>query len=349
MFNQYESNSQMLVYELEPGEEPDALSAAMLRNRPLSGFLPVGLPFPEEGEPALTPGVPLRMLVPVAGKEPLPAYLGRERSAEELQQLLSRLASAILAARAELKNTMMPLQEWLLDPRFTYVEPDSGEILFLCIPSERVACLQNNLLDFLRLTAAYAIRDEISCSAPALSLLARCNQDSADEEALLKELAELPRWDASPASKEPKKRNHSFRKKLALLWNAPAPAAADPFEAEFALEAGPADLGTVPVLTCRRTGKDYVLQKGSTVLGRDPARTDICLSGDPDIAPEHARIFFFQGTYFLEDLNSDAGTWLNSTKLTCLKEERLSAADVIRIGKEELIFSLQSMGQDSLF
>lgn len=340
MFNQYESNPRMLVYELEPEEEPDALSAAMLRNQPLSGFLPVGLPFPEKGEPARPSGEPLRMLVPVAGKEPLPAYLGRERSAEELQQLLSRLAAAMLAAKAELKNRMMPLQEWLLDPRFTYVEPDSGDILFLCLPSERVACLQNNPLDFLRLTAAYAIREEQPCSAPALSLLARCNQGSVEAEALLKELAEHPQWETAPAGRERKK--HSFRKKLALLWNAPAPAATDPFEVEFALEAGPADPGTVPVLTCRRTGKEYVLQKGSTVLGRDPAQADLCLSGDPDIAPEHARIFFFQGNYFLEDLNSDAGTWLNSTKLTCLKEERLSAADVIRIGKEELIFSLRS-------
>ncbi len=348
MFNQYESNSQMLVYELDPGEEPDALSAAMLRNRPLSGFLPVGLPSPEEGEPARTSGAPLRMLVPVAGKEPLPAYLGRERSAEELQQFLSRLAAAVLAAKAELKNAMMPLQEWLLDPRFTYVEPDSGAILFICIPSERVACLQNNPLDFLRLTAAYAIREDKLCSAPAISLLARCNQDSADEEALLKELAEHPQWESSPASRGPKKRNRGFRKKLALLWTAPAPVAADPFEAEFALEAGPADPGTVPVLTCRRTGGEYALPKGSTVLGRDPDRTDLCLSGDPDIAPEHARIFFFQGNYFLEDLNSDAGTWLNSTKLTCLKEERLSAADVIRIGKEELIFSLRSTENDLL-
>ncbi len=340
MFNQYESNSQMLVYELEPGEEPDALSAAMLRNQPLSGFLPVGLPAPEEGETARTSGEPLRMLVPVAGKEPLPAYLGRERSAEELQQFFSRLAAAILAAKAELKNRMMPLQEWLLDPRFTYVEPATGEVLFICIPSERVACLQNTPLDFLRLTAAYAIREEKLCSAPALSLLARCNQGSVEEEALLKELAEHPQWEIAPAGKERKK--HGFRKKLVHLWNAPAPAASDPFEVEFALEAGPADPGTVPVLTCRRTGKEYGLQKGSTVLGRDPARTDICLSGDPDIAPEHARIFFFRGTYFLEDLNSDAGTWLNSAKLTCLKEERISPADVIRVGKEELVFSLRS-------
>ncbi len=340
MFNQYESNQQMLVYELEPGEEPDALSAAMLRNQPLSGFLPVGLPFPEEGKMAQPSGDTLRMLVPVAGKEALPVYLGRERSAEELQQFFSRLATAILAAKAELKNRMIPLQEWLLDPRFTYVEADAEKILFICIPSARVACLQNNPLDYLRLTAAYAIREDELCSAPALSLLARCNQDSTEDEALLKELAEHPQWEPASAGRERKKRG--LRKKLALLWNTPASVAADPFEAEFALEAGPADPGTVPVLTCRRTGKEYVLPKGSAVLGRDPDQADICLSGDPDIAPEHARIFFFQGNYFLEDLNSDAGTCLNSTKLTCLKEERLSAADVIQVGKEELIFSLRS-------
>ncbi len=347
MFNQYESNPQMLVYELESGEEPDALSAAMLRSQPLSGFLPVGFPSPGGQESAQTSGTPVRMLVPIAGKEPLPVYLGRERSAGDLQQFLSRLAAAILAAKAELKNAMMPLQEWLLDPRFTYVEPDSAEILFICIPSERVACLQNNPLDFLRLTAAYAIREGNSCSAPALSLLARCNQEQADEEALLKELAEHPQWEPAPAGRERKKRG--LREKLALLRTAPAPEATDPFEAEFALEAGPADPGTVPVLTCRRTGREYVLPEGSTILGRDPDRTDICLSGDPDIAPEHARIFFFQGNYFLEDLNSDAGTWLNSTKLTCLKEEKLSAADVIQIGKEELIFSLRGTEKSILF
>lgn len=342
MFNQYESNQQMLVYDLESGEKPDALSVAMLRNRPLSGFLPVGLPFSEEEEELSKSGEQVRILIPIAGKEPLPAYLGRERSAEELQQLFSRLAAAILDAKAELKNAMMPLQEWLLDPRFTYVEPKSGDILFICIPSERVSCLQNSPLDFLRLTAAYAIRKEGLRSAPAVSLLARCNQDLTEEEVFLKELAEHPQWEATPAGKEKKKRKQNFRKRLALLRNASVPTAADPFEVEFTLEAGAADLGTVAVLTCRRSGKEYVLQKGSTVLGRDPARAELCLLGDPDIAPEHARIFFFQGNYFLEDLNADTGTWLNSTKLTCLKEEMLSAADVIRIGKEELVFSLRS-------
>jgi pSer/pThr/pTyr-binding forkhead associated (FHA) protein len=51
------------------------------------------------------------------------------------------------------------------------------------------------------------------------------------------------------------------------------------------------------------------------------------------VSKQHARIVKHQGTYFVEDMKSTNGTYLNEKKIT---KEKLSNNDVITIGKHTL-------------
>ncbi|PWH13309.1 MAG: hypothetical protein DDG59_14530 [Anaerolineae bacterium] len=64
-------------------------------------------------------------------------------------------------------------------------------------------------------------------------------------------------------------------------------------------------------------------------IGRD-AHCDLCLA-DSTVSSHHARIFYRQGQWWLEDLNSTNGTYLNQTLLT--EPTALTSGDEIRCGQ----------------
>jgi len=75
------------------------------------------------------------------------------------------------------------------------------------------------------------------------------------------------------------------------------------------------------------------------VIGSDPALAEVCLENNPAAAREHCRVFREHGRYYVEDLNTETGTFLNGSRVRMWEPERLDSADVIRIGTEEIIYS----------
>ena len=57
---------------------------------------------------------------------------------------------------------------------------------------------------------------------------------------------------------------------------------------------------------------------------------------DPFVSKRHFRIIEDEGEYFLEDLNSANGTYLNRDKIFDIV--RLQNRDIIRVGKIEFLF-----------
>jgi hypothetical protein len=82
------------------------------------------------------------------------------------------------------------------------------------------------------------------------------------------------------------------------------------------------------------TAKKFLLQKNETIIGRDKD-CDIILSAG-QISARHAKIKNTVGVFYLFDLISDNGTYLNSSKL--LRPKPLYDWDEISIGKTNLIF-----------
>lgn len=90
----------------------------------------------------------------------------------------------------------------------------------------------------------------------------------------------------------------------------------------------------VRVLVGRNEGRDYILSRELTILGRDE-RADIPLFADPNLAPQHAAIRAQGRQFVLLDGGTPIGTFLNGQRVT---EAVLKDGDTIQLGQVRLLF-----------
>jgi hypothetical protein len=93
-------------------------------------------------------------------------------------------------------------------------------------------------------------------------------------------------------------------------------------------------------------GRDFSLDRDVTQMGRrspaDGIEPEVDLTPmDPDsyASRRHARILRQNEQFFLEDLGSSNGTFLNGTRLEKGVEHPLQNGDKVRFGKTEFVFS----------
>jgi pSer/pThr/pTyr-binding forkhead associated (FHA) protein len=89
-----------------------------------------------------------------------------------------------------------------------------------------------------------------------------------------------------------------------------------------------ARVGDALVLTLGTPPVTFTVAKSSATLGRGQENT-IRLD-DLSVSRRHARIVYRQGGYWLSDLGSMGGTWVDGTRLNA--PHRLAAGEVIDIG-----------------
>lgn len=92
------------------------------------------------------------------------------------------------------------------------------------------------------------------------------------------------------------------------------------------------------VLQYRGTGdvEDICLNHFPFIVGSsDKADGMIARQG---VSRMHARITREQEKYYIEDLNSMNGTWLNEELLEYRQKEQLNLHDTVRLGREEFTF-----------
>ena len=99
------------------------------------------------------------------------------------------------------------------------------------------------------------------------------------------------------------------------------------------LEPAPADGLTLRLETERATRSTFHVTKSGATIGRGPEST-IQLA-DLSVSRKHARITFKQGAYWLSDLGSMGGTWIDGTKLAAPR--RVATGQTIDIGLCRLV------------
>ena len=90
----------------------------------------------------------------------------------------------------------------------------------------------------------------------------------------------------------------------------------------------------VRVVMGRNEGKEYIISKPRTTIGRDEL-SDIPLFGDRNIATTHAVIDFQNGRRVLQDAGSPIGSSVNGQRVTA---QALKDGDVIQVGSMSLEF-----------
>ena len=99
------------------------------------------------------------------------------------------------------------------------------------------------------------------------------------------------------------------------------------------LEPVPADGLTLRLETERGSRSTFHVTKSGATIGRGPEST-IQLP-DLSVSRKHARITYKQGSYWLSDLGSMGGTWIDGTKLAAPR--RVASGQTIDIGLCRLV------------
>lgn len=92
-----------------------------------------------------------------------------------------------------------------------------------------------------------------------------------------------------------------------------------------------------------RPGREMLLGKAKTTIGRAEG-SDIALFGDSGVEKAHANIVLEGGRYFLEDLQTPGGSYVNDQKVA--GKAPLKAGDLIRVGKSVLRFNERAKRKD---
>ncbi|MGC8666512.1 MAG: FHA domain-containing protein [Chthonomonadales bacterium] len=91
----------------------------------------------------------------------------------------------------------------------------------------------------------------------------------------------------------------------------------------------------VRVLAGRNEGRDFIISKPLTIMGRDE-RADIPLFGDRNLAPQHAAIRFENGRHILLDGGTSIGTLVNGQRVD--QPRLLRDGDMIQLGSVRILF-----------
>lgn len=94
----------------------------------------------------------------------------------------------------------------------------------------------------------------------------------------------------------------------------------------------PPNPGRMPVLVNLSTNESHTIDKASVSLGRAPDNT-IILDNDGYASADHARVFYDNGAWWLEDLKSSNGTSVNDRLIS--GPHQLAPGDVIKVGRTQ--------------
>lgn len=134
-------NAGLLRYELLPGEPLDAFSLDILTQNPPPGVLRLGRE---------TAGGYDHLLIPVAGLAPLRGAASIVLEGYTPDKLLSQVE----AVRDALPRHMLPPETLVLRPEYTWLEPETGEVRLLCLPTPLAADLSLPPEDYAALVRA---------------------------------------------------------------------------------------------------------------------------------------------------------------------------------------------------
>ena len=92
-----------------------------------------------------------------------------------------------------------------------------------------------------------------------------------------------------------------------------------------------------PVLESTSSKLSGEVNKPVFRIGKDKAYADLFIGGNTAVSRNHADLITRDGRYYIRDLNSTNGTYVNNVRITG-EETEISGGDILRFANEEFIF-----------
>lgn len=157
MFEPYANGAGILRYRLWPGEPVDEFALRMLQQNTPEGVLLLGRETTEEGDWLL---LPVAGLTPLVSEDSIVANIFTE----------DKFLSAVQMTRERLAEYMIPPDELVLRPEWTWVRPETGEPVFLVLPTPAARDLSLSMEDYETLmTRRFERREQIAKEETAVS------------------------------------------------------------------------------------------------------------------------------------------------------------------------------------
>ena len=340
MFINENTSNNILKYQIESRLDIDEFAMRILRQGEIDGVFVPGVSETEDG---------VFLLVPVAKSVTLEKYLLSETERNGGINSLVKTADLLRQAVHIDKSCtghMMGNSVLIKNYKYAYVTDDKLQLI--CLPVASAKYESDSDKDFYRSIIASGIYSDEEWSV-AGTLINFINSDDFSLEELLFRLDKITENRVDSGVDEnhdleieievlPSEEKISVGRGLLLkLKNFLLPNARTENSSERQHERT-APVG-VHVLAVRSTGDEYPLCFGPDVIGTDENTCSICFPDSRVIDKNHCKVYFDRNRFYIEDMNSKEGTFINNEKLVSGKPKVLEQGDLIRVGGEEIVFS----------
>lgn len=94
-----------------------------------------------------------------------------------------------------------------------------------------------------------------------------------------------------------------------------------------------------PTLTRNKTGESVKINKNSFIIGKSPDMVDYCIRYNSNISRKHVCIIKMEDGYYIQDLDTTNGTYVNDIRVTGNRSVKLEDGCIIKMAEEEFVFS----------
>ena len=323
-------NKNIIKYIKVPNEKTDKFALKMINNGEIKNLIVCG-----ENN--------IELLYPISNLTPLSEYLKSCSYSEFLSIFKEAVLSEFIPEKYLLGQSQLVNQL-----SKSYVE--NGVLKLICIPTDYASAYRIHNVDFLLEIIGAWLKDikyfEFVCELKDLITV-----DDYNHEKILKKINEFQELyfeenkvegsikieensPEKPSIKENHKKNKKSKSKFKNWF--------------FGNDGSPTQIlraDTIPegisVISVRSLQIEYPLAFGPDILGSNENMCSIAFPGNKTIDKEHCKITFESGRYYIEDLNSTSGTFVNNEKIEPKRKKMLCPADLIKIGNEELVYSIR--------
>lgn len=344
------SNSYMILDSEDTPEELHELE--ILAHNKVPGLLPV--------ETEVADGH-TRFWYDITGKQSLADYLGRKQADSGLLQLLFQ---ALEQMCQNMQSYLLDEEKVILEQEYLYLDFEGNVLELVYLPGRKQE-IRSSFQALMEVLLQKLNHGDKLAVAVAYEMYQLSLQREQSFSAMLKQALEAGAWQnrqegggEQPEIDEPDFSKHHVaaesvqeEKRRGVKWLKQKIFPEEACEEEACYVTRPEEPKVYPteilkvkstpqgilVFQGRGNQPDIKIDKPLYLIGKKAGEVDGCISLKT-VSRVHARIELEQGSYYMEDMNSTNGTFLNGERLEYRQKVKLKAKDRISFGMAEYVF-----------